>query len=92
MTHDHRTYLLWVLVRENRKKGLSFTAAIGEAIKAIENGGFDWRAHFSATVNDERILARDHIVPLSKGGAPLARNNLQTTHARCNLQKGSRTI
>lgn len=32
----------------------------------------------------------DHIIPLSRGGAPYELTNLQLTHMRCNRKKGSK--
>ena len=32
----------------------------------------------------------DHIVPISRGGAPYDIENLQLVHARCNYQKGNK--
>lgn len=32
----------------------------------------------------------DHIVPISRGGAPYALENLQLTHTKCNRKKGAK--
>lgn len=32
----------------------------------------------------------DHIIPVARGGAPYAQENLQLVHMRCNRQKGVR--
>ncbi|MFI5955825.1 HNH endonuclease [Cryptosporangium sp. NPDC051539] len=32
----------------------------------------------------------DHIVPLSKGGAPMAPSNLRAAHSTCNSKRGNR--
>lgn len=32
----------------------------------------------------------DHIIPVSRGGAPYDRANLQPAHERCNYRKGAR--
>lgn len=32
----------------------------------------------------------DHIIPVSRGGAPYDMDNLQLTHAKCNRQKSNR--
>ena len=58
MTHDQRTYYLRVLYQSNREKGFSFAAAMGEAIRAVDGGGFDWKEHFQPTTQDAVILAR----------------------------------
>lgn len=34
--------------------------------------------------------AVDHIIPVSRGGAPYDIDNLQLTHARCNREKSNR--
>lgn len=35
-------------------------------------------------------LEVDHIIPISRGGAPYDLDNLQLTHMRCNRQKSNR--
>jgi len=58
MTHDQRTFYLRVLYKAYRDKGLSFQAAMGEALRDVDGGGFNWKLHFMPTANDERILAQ----------------------------------
>jgi len=61
MTHDQRTYYLRVLYAANREKGLGFAAAMGEALRAVDGGGFDWTQHFKPTVEDMRLLSVEGI-------------------------------
>ena len=55
---DPRTRAMHMLVKQLRERGLSFTAAMGEAIRWVEKGDYDWRQHFPATAQDERILSK----------------------------------
>lgn len=57
-TDGGKTELFHVIKKQLRERGLSPQAAIGEAIRWVDKGGFDWRQHFPATANDERVLAR----------------------------------
>ena len=45
---------------------------------------------FSLPSTNPMSLQVDHILPVSRGGAPYDIDNLQLTHARCNHQKSNR--
>jgi 5-methylcytosine-specific restriction endonuclease McrA len=42
-------------------------------------------------LNDGKAIHVDHIIPLAKGGSH-TQDNLQLTHARCNLKKGAKLL
>ena len=39
---------------------------------------------------DPLACEADHIIPISRGGAPYELSNIQLTHSRCNRKKGAK--
>ncbi len=69
LTTDERRVRMHVLVKRTRAEGFSATAAIGEAIREIDDGVFPWWEHFRPTARDLELLRQRLLNQVGGGGA-----------------------
>ena len=54
--------------------------------------GLDGEIDYSLPARHPLSFEVDELVPVSKGGSPLDRSNVDATHRRCNQWRGNRSV